>query len=141
MLADFDEALRTPAGAAVQIDRLIDEALTLYRGPFLPDESEQPSYIACREQLRARLLRCLMRAARAHEEAGRGDAAADLYVRCIESDPLFEAAYRNLMLLFQRRAEQAEARAIYERLRTVLSTRLKMMPSAETQAIFAALSS
>ena len=79
-------------------------------------------------------------AARAQEEAGRAEAAADLYVRCIESDPLFEAAHRNLMLLFQRRGEQAEARAVYERLRTVLSMRLKMMPSAETQAVFAALS-
>ena len=138
-LAELEEALRAPSASAAQVERLMNEALALYRGPFLPDESEQPSYIACREQLRARLLRCLMRAARAHEEAGRGDAAADLYVRCIESDPLFEAAYRNLMLLFQRRAEQAEARAVYERLRTVLSTRLKMMPSPETQSVFAAL--
>lgn len=139
-LAELDEALRAPSGAAARLERLIDEALTLYRGPFLPDESEQPSYIACREQLRARLLRCLMRAARAQEEAGRGEAAADLYMRCIEADPLFEAAYRNLMLLFQRRSEHGEARAVYERLRTVLSTRLKMMPSPETQAVFAALS-
>jgi ATP/maltotriose-dependent transcriptional regulator MalT/DNA-binding SARP family transcriptional activator len=138
-LAELDEALRAPSGGAAQVERLMNEALTLYRGSFLPDESEQPSYIACREQLRARLLRCLMRAARVHEEAGRGEGAADLYARCIEADPLFEAAYRNLMLLFQRRSEQAEARAVYERLRTVLSTRLKMMPSPETQAVFAAL--
>ena len=140
-LAEVDDALRAPATGAAQVERLMDEALALYRGPFLPDESEQPSYIACREQLRARLLRCLMRAARLHEEAGRADAAVDLYARLIEADPLFEAAYRNLMLLFQRRSEQAEARAVYERLRTVLSTRLKMMPSQETQAVFAALSS
>jgi len=118
----------------------LDEALALYRGPFLPDEAEQPSYIACREQLRARLLRILMRAAREHEEAGRADTAADLYLRLIDADPLFEAAYRNLMLVMQRKKDPAEGRAVYERLRTVLSMRLKMMPSAETQAVFAALS-
>ena len=67
-------------------------------------------------------------------------AAADLYLRLIDADPLFEAAYRNLMLLMQRKKDPAEARAVYERLRTVLSMRLKMMPSAETQAVFAALS-
>jgi DNA-binding SARP family transcriptional activator len=122
-------------------DAKLDEALRLYRGPFLPDEAEQPSYIACREQLRARLLRTLMRAVREHEEAGRPDAATDLYLRLIDADPLFEAAYRNLMLLMQRRRELAEARAVYERLRTVLSMRLKMMPSPETQAVFAALTS
>ena len=122
-------------------DSRLEEALALYRGPFLPDEAEQPSYIACREQLRARLLRLLMRAAREQEEAARPEAAVDFYMRLIDSDPLFEAAYRNVMLLLQRRREPAEARAVYERLRTVLSTRLKMMPSAETQAVFAALSS
>jgi ATP/maltotriose-dependent transcriptional regulator MalT/DNA-binding SARP family transcriptional activator len=141
VLAELDETLRAPSGGAARVEPLMNEALALYRGPFLPDESEQPSYIACREQLRARFLRCLMRAARVLEEAGRGEAAVDLYVRCIESDPLFEAAYRNLMLLFERRSEQGEARAVYERLRTTLSTRLKMMPSPETQAVFAALSS
>jgi len=137
-LGELDEALRSP-GVAAHVERLMDEALTLYRGPFLPDESEQPSYIACREQLRARLLRCLTRAARAREEAGRAEAAADWYTRCIDADPLFEAAYRNLMLLMQRRGEAAEARAVYERLRTVLSTRLKTMPSPETQAVYTAL--
>ena len=137
-LGELDEALRAP-GAAAQVDRLMEEALTLYRGPFLPDESEQPSYIACREQLRARLLRCLTRASRAREEAGRAEAAADWYARCIDADPLFEAAYRNLMLLMQRRGEPAEARAVYERLRTVLSTRLKTMPAPETQALYTAL--
>jgi DNA-binding SARP family transcriptional activator len=121
-------------------DSQLDEALALYRGPFLPDEAEQPSYIACREQLRGRLLRALMRATREHEAAGRADVAAELYVRLIDADPLFEAAYRNLMLLMQRRRDPAEARAVYERLRTVLPTRLKMMPSPETQAVFAALS-
>jgi hypothetical protein len=33
-----------------------------------------------------------MRLARNHEDAGRGDAAADLFARCIESDPLVRAA-------------------------------------------------
>jgi len=93
-------------------DSRLEEALVLYRGPFLPDEAEQPSYIACREQSRARLLRLLMRAAREQEEAGRPEAAVDFYMRLIDSDPLFEAAYRNVMLLLQRRREPAEARAV-----------------------------
>jgi DNA-binding SARP family transcriptional activator len=43
------------------------------------------------------------------------------------------------MLCYQRRGERAEALSTYERLRTVLSARLKIMPSPETQAIYAAL--
>jgi ATP/maltotriose-dependent transcriptional regulator MalT/DNA-binding SARP family transcriptional activator len=139
--AAVDEALRAPAGAApdAQLRALADEALALYRGPFLPDESEQPAYIACREQVRMRLLRCLARVARRWEDAGQPEAAAECYLRCIEVDPLFEAPYRNLMLSYQRSGDLVEARATYERLRTILQARLKAAPSPETQAVYAGL--
>jgi DNA-binding SARP family transcriptional activator len=139
-LSELDETLRAPAPASLDVAaKLMDEVFALYRGPFLPDESEQPAYIAYREQLRARLLRCLVRVARVWEDTGRGDAAVDGYLRCVEADPLFEAPYRNLMLCYQRAGDAAEARATYERLRAILSTRMKTLPSQETQAVFAAL--
>jgi DNA-binding SARP family transcriptional activator len=141
VIADLDEAVRGPAGgdSTGELRVLADEALALYRGAFLPDESEQPSYLACREQGRARLLRCLARVARAWEEAGQPEAAADCYLRFIDADPLYEAPYRNLMLIYQRSGELPEARATYERLRTMLSAKLKIMPSAESQAVYAGL--
>jgi DNA-binding SARP family transcriptional activator len=139
--AALEEALRAPAGAAADavLRALADEALALYRGPFLPDESEQPSYIASREQLRLRLLRCLARIARRWEDAKQPDAAAECYLRLLEADPLFEAPYRNLMLCYQRAGDLVEARASYERLRTLLQARLKAAPSPETQAVYAGL--
>ena len=118
---DFDAALRA-AGPAAAADpcsrRFAEEALALYRGPFLPDESEQPAYIACREQIRARLLRFLARLARGWEEAGSPETAADGYLRCIEADELCEPLYRQLMLCCQRSGKPGEAIAAYERLRT-----------------------
>ena len=140
-LSELDDALRLPGQErAVPVVRaLAAEALAIYRGPFLPDESEQPSYIASREQARARLLRSLSRVSRQREDAGDGDAAAEFYQQFIEADDLFEAPYRYLMQCLQRRGEASEARSAYERLRTVLSTKLKVMPSAETQAVYAAL--
>jgi LuxR family maltose regulon positive regulatory protein len=141
VLAALDEALRAPVAEAglSSLQALADEAFALYRGPFLPDESEQPSYIACREQIRSRLLRCIGRVARRYEEDGQREAAADCFLRIIEADALFEAPYRGLMQCYQRCADPSEARATYERLRTVLSTRLKIMPSPETQAVYASL--
>jgi DNA-binding SARP family transcriptional activator len=67
------------------------------------------------------------------------EAAIDCYLRCIDADGLYEGFYRNLMQCYQRRGDRAEALATYERLRTALSTRLKVMPSAETQAVYATL--
>ncbi len=140
---DFDATLRRNdlRSGETLLREFAEEALTLYRGPFLPDESEQPSYIACREQIRARMLRFLARGARGWEEAGTPNAAADGYLRCIEVDELCEPLYRHLMLCHQRVGEPNEAIATYERLRTVLSMRMKAMPSPETQALYASLKS
>ncbi|TMH22379.1 MAG: hypothetical protein E6H64_05710 [Betaproteobacteria bacterium] len=142
-LDDFDAKLRGMDACADETLRResTEEVLALYRGPFLPDESEQPSYIACREQFRARLLRYLARIARGWEEADAPEAAADCYLRFIEADELCEPAYRQLMLCFQRSGAPLEALSAYERLRTALSTRLKSMPSAETQSLYASLKS
>jgi DNA-binding SARP family transcriptional activator len=140
LLTELDGALREPRARAEPVLRaLTDEALSLYRGPFLPDESEQPSFIACREQIRGKLLRCLTRVARWWEDNGMPDAAIDCYLRCIDADGLCEAFYRNLMQCYQRRGERAEALATYERLRTMLASRLKATPSQETQAVYTAL--
>ncbi|MGH8674753.1 MAG: AfsR/SARP family transcriptional regulator, partial [Burkholderiales bacterium] len=141
VLGELDDALRLPnAERAAPVARAVaSEALSLYRGPFLPDESEQPAYIASREHVRARLLRSISRLARQREEAGQRDAAAECYLQLIDADDLFEAPYRYLMQCLQRSGEASEARGAYERLRTVLSTKLRMMPSAETQAVYASL--
>ena len=142
VLADLDGTLReSPAGAAVpDLRPLVEEAIALYRGPFLPDESEQPSYIAFRDQTRSKLLRCLSRVTRRWEDAGMGDAAVECLQRIIDTDELGEGFYRNLMMVYQRRGETGEALSTYERLRTVLAMRLKAMPSQETQAVYAGLS-
>jgi DNA-binding SARP family transcriptional activator len=117
----------------------MEQVLALYRGPFLPDEADQPAYQALREQLRARLLRQLASASRAWETQGHADVAVDAYQRLIDADPLFEAAYRQLMLCHQRRGDVFAARDVYERLRTTLSMRLRVMPSAQTQDLYATL--
>jgi DNA-binding SARP family transcriptional activator len=140
---EFDAALRMagPGAAESVLGEFAERALALYRGPFLPDESEQPAYIACREQVRARLLRFLARLARGWEEAGSPGAAADGYLRCIEVDALCEPLYRQLMLCFERSGKPGDAIATYERLRTVLATRMRTMPSPESQALYASLRS
>jgi DNA-binding SARP family transcriptional activator len=141
LFAEIDTGLREGHTRAADqaLLALLDEALSLYHGPFLLDEAEQPAYIARREQLRARLLRSVTRMARRWEETGRSDAAIDCYLRCIDADEQCEAFYRNLMLCYQRHGDLGEALATYERLQSVLAARSKSMPSPETQAIFATL--
>jgi ATP/maltotriose-dependent transcriptional regulator MalT/DNA-binding SARP family transcriptional activator len=140
---DFDAAMR--GGDACADEELrresVERALELYRGPFLPDEIEQPSYIAHREQIRSRLLRFLARIASGWEEAGAPKVAIDCYLRFIEADELCEALYRQMMRGCQRGGAAAESVAAYERLRTLLAARMKSMPSPETQALYARIKS
>jgi ATP/maltotriose-dependent transcriptional regulator MalT/DNA-binding SARP family transcriptional activator len=141
VMDDADAPLRDPDAATSRetLAAVTEEALALYRGPFLPDESEQPAYIACRENVRARLLRFLGRIARYWEEHGAPRVALDCYLRCTQADDTCEPLYRQLMLAYQRHGDVAEAIATYERLRTVLAARTKCIPSPETQALYASL--
>ena len=123
------------ASTGAGIQPWLDEVLSLYRGPFLADETEHPSYAARREQLRAKLLRTLTRVTRQLEASGRTESAIDAYLRFIEVDEQCEAFHRHLMLCHQRQGEIAEAVAIYDRLRTVLAARSQGEPSPETLAI------
>jgi DNA-binding SARP family transcriptional activator len=141
LFAAIDEGLREPESRAADqsLLALLDDLLALYKGPFLPDESEQPAFDARREQARERLLRTVSRIARRWEEGGRGDAAIDCYLRCIDADEQYEHLYRNLMLCCQRRGDPVQALATYERLLTVLAARSRGAPSPETQVLYASL--
>jgi two-component SAPR family response regulator len=141
LIAEIDAELRE-SGSGIDhalLQGLIDELLLAYRGPFLPDDDEQPGYIACREQIRARLLRVMNRVARHWEDVGRRNLAIDAYLRCIDADELWEPLYRELMLCMQRGGSTEEAVATYEQLRAVLAARQKRMPSAQTQAVYVGL--
>ena len=141
VLTAIDTTFREHAGGAGEkpLQALLDEVFSLYRGPFLADDAEHPSYLARREQLRAKMLRSLAKAARHLEDAGRSDVAIDTYSRLIDADEQCEAFYRNLMLCYQRQGETADAMATYERLCAVLAARSRTEPAAETRAIRSSL--
>ena len=137
VLSAIDTLLRETSMRAADepLRVLLEEALSLYRGPFLADEAEHSSYVARREQLRGKLLRTLARIARHLESAGHGEDAVDAYLRFIDADEQCEAFYRNLMLCYQRLGDRAEALATYERLKTVLAAASRSEPAPETRAI------
>jgi DNA-binding SARP family transcriptional activator len=133
--------LREPESRAADqsLLALLDDLLALYKGPFLPDESEQPAFSARREQARERLLRAVSRVAKRWEESGRGDAAIDCYLRFIDADEQYEHLYRNLMLCCQRRGDPVQALATYGAAARRAGGTVGAAPSPETQALYASL--
>jgi DNA-binding SARP family transcriptional activator len=136
---EIDSQARDPRTAAADLRGLFDSALEIYRGPFLPEESDPPVYIGYREHVRGRLLRCATAVASRLGKAGEHDAATDTYARLIDRDPTFEAAHRKLMEAYLARGAAADGIAAYERLRALLAAKLRVYPSTETQGIYAKL--
>jgi DNA-binding SARP family transcriptional activator len=138
-LDEIDARMRAPRFDATELKSLLDAALEIYRGPFLPGESDLPVYIGFREYMRGRLLRGVSAIAARLQKEGDHDAAIDAYARLVDRDPLFEAPHRKLMECYLGRGAQADGVAAYERLRALLASKLRTYPSAETQGVYARL--
>jgi DNA-binding SARP family transcriptional activator len=122
------------ADGAAHADGL-ERALTLYRGAFLEDETDQPWAVSLRERLRTKFLHLVSRAGAALEAAQRWDEAVALYLRGLDAEALSESFYQGLMRCHAARGRHAEALSAYRRLRQQLSVVLGMSPSASSEVL------
>jgi DNA-binding SARP family transcriptional activator len=118
-----------------EISTLTDRLLDLYRGNFLKDEPNAPWIWSARERLRSRFLQGLGKLGRSWEEQRNYEKATEVYLKALDIDDLTEEFYQRLMECHHRQGRKAEALAIYERCRRVLSSSLGIRPSAETESI------
>jgi LuxR family transcriptional regulator, maltose regulon positive regulatory protein len=116
-----------------------DDALALYRGPFLPlDETESWS-IAMRDRMRARFATLVARRASALERDSRFDEAIACYRAGIGADPLAETLYQGLMRCYLTLGRRAEGASVYRQLRQTLSVILGIAPSTQSESLGRAL--
>jgi LuxR family transcriptional regulator, maltose regulon positive regulatory protein len=132
-LAELDG--RGPEDDVERTLALAERALTLYRGPFLAGEEEQPVVVAARARIEARFVRQMAGAGAQVEAAGHHADAARIYERVLEQQPLAEDIYRRLMSCLLSLGRRAEAFEAYRRCRQQLSVLLNLRPSAETEAL------
>ncbi len=118
---------------------LVERCLALYQGEFLPGEEGASWLFAGRERSRAQLQQAVGQAGAALERAAQWDAAAKLYQRGIEVDPLAETHYARLMNALSKQGKFAEAISVYRRCKQMLSVILSMAPSAESQRLYQAI--
>lgn len=125
------------------VERL-EEAAALYRGDFLAgltlDSAPFEQWVLLRrEQIRQRLADALRYLTAALEHSGDRERALASARRRLEIDPWDEESHRSVMRLSASTGRRSAALAQYETCRQLLAEDLGIQPSAETQALAAAI--
>lgn len=116
--------------------RLLQEALDLYRGDYLPEALYEPWVAEERERLASLFLESADRLAELMIAQGRYADAIDLSQRILARDKCWERAYRHLMLAYDRLGDRGQVGRTYQRCVQALKNELNVSPSPETQDLY-----
>ncbi len=127
------------AGVAAEAVQLLDQAMTLWRGPPLTDFRYEPfaqAEIARLEELR---LACLEERNEANLALGSAGALTAELGRMVADHPLRERLRGQLMLALYRSGRQADALEAYSEFRSALMDELGLEPSSALRELQAAI--
>ena len=137
MIEDGETKGQRTASAGVL--RGTEKAVGMYKDHFLAGDGEKQWLMPMRERLRSKFLRATAKVGRAYEESGQWDKAVECYLKALEADSLAEEFYQRLMTCYHRLGRKAEALAVYNRCRDILSRVLGTGPSSKTKDIYLAI--
>jgi DNA-binding SARP family transcriptional activator len=132
----IDRIRETPVDQATW---LCENAVSLYKGPFLPADIGLSCAVPKRETFKNKMLRILMMLGRQCEQAGQWEKAVEHYTMGMDTDDLSEEFYQRLMLCHQRLGRSAEAVVLYHRCCHLLKAELGIGPSPKTTAVYSAI--
>lgn len=118
---------------------LCEAAGGLYRGPFLPSDTDLTFTVRRREMLKNGFLRTIAAAGLSLERSERWETAVEYYMKGIDTDELAEEFYQRLMICYSRLGINAEAVRTYHRCRSILRDKLGIGPSGRTEAVYASI--
>ena len=111
-------------------------AIEIYRGDFLAEDLYETWAELERYRLRTMYIDLLYRTAGLYEAQGRSRKAIECYKMIIKTDPICEAAYQKLMLIYSNGGMRAEALRAYEDCRKVLEREIGVQPGRLTSSIY-----
>jgi DNA-binding SARP family transcriptional activator/predicted ATPase len=140
-VAAFAEKVEVVGSQALALEQ-VEEAVSLYQGPFLEGFTVGDSAafeewaLLKREQLARQMTAALHRLAAAYEEQGEYEKAQSYAWRQVELEPWDEVAHRTLMRTLALGRKRSRALAQYETCRRLLAEELGVEPSAETTRLY-----
>ena len=112
------------------------EAMEIYKGDFLPEETHASWADLKREELKEKYIKFLNHMAELYEKQGASNKAIAWYKRAIQADPLLEEGYRSLMTLYSGKGMLNEALKTYEACKKALEGRLNSEPDPLTNSLY-----
>lgn len=129
------------AQAAVEIDEQIaayQAALSLYKGPFLPDAEGDWAWWE-RERLSRAYLEAIVKLAELHLEAGRHASSLEYCQLALNEDPCLEEAHRLAMRAHAAMGNRAAIVRQFKQCQQVLLEEVNVPPSTQTTALYETL--
>ncbi|RMF36182.1 MAG: hypothetical protein D6759_03880, partial [Chloroflexi bacterium] len=118
---------------------VLEDALALYGGDYIPEAPYEDWALFRREQLRERYLAGLRRLARWQFELGKLEAAIETARRVLAVDPWDEDSVLLLMRAYKAQGHPAAALRVYETFRERLKREINLSPREELTALYNAL--
>jgi DNA-binding SARP family transcriptional activator len=129
------DAERRLGNEGAHVAAMADRAVELYRGSFLPSDSEEQWTLQTRLRMRSRFTRFMETLGEALEHTMQWQRAIDCYYRGLEADDLIEEFYLGLMRCYRARGRAADGIAVFRRMRQTLSVVLNVAPSPAAEAL------
>ena len=114
--------------------RRYEQAIALYRGPFLDEDGASDWAEHCREHLRHQFVRTVQHVSDSKKAEGQEEAAVACLENGLKADPLAEPLYLHLITWCQAAGRQNDAKSLWTQYRRAVVA-AGMEPSAEMQRL------
>ena len=112
-------------------------AALVYKGDYFVEDPYLEWLGPRRDLFRSKYIEILKKKGLLHEEMDQWSEAVDTWRVILGTDPFFEAAYRNLMILYADAGRKSEALHVFKECRGILNRELDTEPEFQTQQIYA----
>lgn len=138
---DAEEFTKLVQQAGTMDAALLEKAVDLYKGDYLPDMLYETWVAEEREHLVSLFLESADRLTELYLHQGKFAETIDLSQRVLSKDRCWERAYRHLMCAYDRLGDRGQVARVYRRCLQTLQEELEVSPSTETQALYEKLTS
>lgn len=111
-------------------------AAEVYKGEYFSEEPYLEWIARKRDLFRSRYIDLMQKKAMLHEELGQIEEAVAAWTLILESDPCYEVAYQNLMIIFADAGQKKKALDLYLTCKQVLNDQLNIKPDKQTTGLF-----